>query len=343
MNRATISEDGATKTYDLEVENDAFWKKNAPLAFPEAIDDNSKELNKIKELEKQIRSKTACSDDVGGGGGDQAASGLLATVDSLPELLERKKKVEWHSGILQAAMSVIAARQLPVFFDAETSSGFEKDKLVELLGASSKGNISDKLRLLAVLSLNHQADSGSGLIQELEDVLKQGETTEAGQAEINKGLAAIKHMRQIRQFQSPTPTQTDTSTSNLSGGRLGSWVQSKTAGILGQVQSMLTRSDENYVTKVIDNLCEFKVGTEEETFITLDPRKRKQDMSKYADGKAAGRTPYREVIVFMIGGGSYSEYQRIQEYGTAHPERSITYGCTELINGESFLKQLGAL
>jgi len=338
MNRVNISEDGANRTYDLEVENDAFWKKNAPLAFPQAIEDNSNELNKIKDLEKEVRSRTTASDQ---SGEDQAASGLLATVDSLPELLERKKKVESHSSILQAAMSVIAARQLPVFFDAETSDRFDKDKLIELMGSSSKGNISDKLRLLAVLSLNAEP-SDTPLLQELEDVMKGADMDTDVQDQIVKGLAAIKHMKQIRQFQSPPPKQAESSSSNLSGGRLGSWVQSKTAGILGQVQSLLTRSDENYVTRVIDNLCEFKVGTEDDTFLTLDPRRSKTGLGKN-DVKTGGRTPHREVIVFMIGGGSYSEYQRIQEYVTEHPEKSITYGCTELINGESFLKQVGTI
>ena len=76
------------------MEHDVFWEKNAPRPFPEAIDDNSSELTRIKELEKEVKSKIAA-----GGGDVQAAaeapisaeSGtqeLLATVDSLPQLLE---------------------------------------------------------------------------------------------------------------------------------------------------------------------------------------------------------------------------------------------------------------
>jgi hypothetical protein len=45
----------------------------------------------------------------------------------------------------------------------------------------------------------------------------------------------------------------------------------------------------------------------------------------------------------MIGGGSYAEYQNVQEYAKRHPDRLITYGCTELANGEMFLNQLGSL
>jgi len=99
MNRVTVSDGSAQgKAYDLEVEQDSFWKKNAPRAFPEAIDDNSQELTRIKELEKEIKDKTAGSSEAAAeastaevlaaenqGGGTQE---LLATVDSLPKLLE---------------------------------------------------------------------------------------------------------------------------------------------------------------------------------------------------------------------------------------------------------------
>ena len=72
--------------------------------------------------------------------------------------------------------------------------------------------------------------------------------------------------------------------------------------------------------------------------MTLDP---KRPGVQPQIGK--GRVPYREIYVFMIGGGSYAEYQTMQEYIKNHPDRQITYGCTELLNGESFLRQIGSL
>jgi hypothetical protein len=98
LNRVQVKDDGgsaAPKTYDLEVEQDSFWRKNAPRPFPKAIDDNSSELERIKQQEKEIKNKTAGGGEsappdgmaasVGDGGGTQE---LLATVDSLPKLLE---------------------------------------------------------------------------------------------------------------------------------------------------------------------------------------------------------------------------------------------------------------
>lgn len=240
MNRVTVPEDsggGAGKTYDLEVEQDLFWKKNAPQPFPEAIDDNSSELARIKELEKEIKEKTAAGSADGVAGAAEAVavstenSGtqeLLATVDSLPKLLEvtvltpcasylssshltsscqRKKKLESHTNILQAAMRVIAARELPVFYEAETSNRSDQESLLALM-KSSKGSLTDKLRLFAVLSLR-AADTATPLLAQLEDELKATCASDAAsQGELTAGLAAIKHMRQMQSFQQQhTPVQ----------------------------------------------------------------------------------------------------------------------------------------
>lgn len=49
-------------------------------------------------------------------------------------------------------------------------------------------------------------------------------------------------------------------------------------------------------------------GEEDEAYLYLDPKLREM-----ADpGAARSRGPPREVIVFMIGGGCYSEYQNLQ-------------------------------
>ena len=87
------------------------------------------------------------------------------------------------------------------------------------------------------------------------------------------------------------------------------------------------------------SLCELKPGSEDESFLVLDPKRK----GAPAQQQPKGRAPFREVVVFMIGGGSYAEYQNVQEYAKRHPDRLITYGCTELANGEMFLNQLGSL
>lgn len=57
---------------------------------------------------------------------------------------------------------------------------------------------------------------------------------------------------------------------------------------------------------IVCSLLEY--GEEDEAYLYLDPKLRER-----ADPAAArARGPPREVIVFMIGGGCYSEYQNLQ-------------------------------
>jgi hypothetical protein len=121
-------------------------------------------------------------------------------------LSQRKKKLESHTNILQAAMKTIVSRDLPLFFEAETSDRPDRDLLLKLLGPSSKGTMSDKLRLLALLTLRAADASSIKLVSELEEVLRAGCGPQA-EAELAAGIDAIKHMRMVLSFQQQTPAQ----------------------------------------------------------------------------------------------------------------------------------------
>ena len=50
---------------------------------------------------------------------------------------------------------------------------------------------------------------------------------------------------------------------------------------------------------------------------------------------ARGGGPFREALVFMIGGGNYLEYESLVTWaGRATPPKSIVYGATDLLSGE---------
>jgi len=54
-------------------------------------------------------------------------------------------------------------------------------------------------------------------------------------------------------------------------------------------------------------------------------------------------TPFKDAIVFIIGGGNYVEYQNLQDYAKKLPTKKILYGSTELLNASQFLSQLSEL
>ena len=58
--------------------------------------------------------------------------------------------------------------------------------------------------------------------------------------------------------------------------------------------------------------------------------------------KAAG--PFKEAVVFMIGGGNYLEYESLSLYASrSQPLKNILYGATEILSPEGFAKQLADL
>jgi hypothetical protein len=117
--------------------------------------------------------------------------------------------------------------------------------------------------------------------------------------------------------------------------------QSQATGLLAKASNLLARRNSLYVTRVVDHLCAFKPGSEDETFLYLDPKVKGVDPST-----VKGRAPFREVFVFVIGGGCYAEHQNLQEYARSQPPtapRQVLYGCTELLNAEGFLAQLSEL
>jgi hypothetical protein len=54
--------------------------------------------------------------------------------------------------------------------------------------------------------------------------------------------------------------------------------------------------------------------------------------------------PFKEAIVFMIGGGNYVEYGSLQELvQRQQPVRHVIYGTTEILTGVEFIDQLTLL
>lgn len=58
--------------------------------------------------------------------------------------------------------------------------------------------------------------------------------------------------------------------------------------------------------------------------------------------KAAG--PFKEAVVFLIGGGNYLEYESLSLYASrSQPPKNILYGATDIISPEGFAQQLADL
>lgn len=352
------------KKFDLDPDQDPFYSRHKFEPFPEAIESNGMELQEVTAKEQSIRSKAAGNEVPDP---SSSATDLATAVDSLPALLDRKKQLEVHTSILQAVMNQVAARDVPQFFELETSlatGSYKSDParaktdVLELVADPAKGNIDDKLRLIVVYVLTTNAktadvDEVAGALQQAMDGAgADGKPCldKEGKLRLEVGIKAFGYLKQLRSMNMlplASSLQEMESDSTAAGSSVFSSVfnkaTSQATGLLAKaadkVSSMLGKNHKHYATQVVENLCEMKPGTEDDDYLYLDPRvKGDVDVQKL---RTMSRSPVHETTAFVIGGGCYAEYQNLQM--VANERRTVSYGSTELLDAGEFLAQLAKL
>lgn len=115
------------------------------------------------------------------------------------------------------------------------------------------------------------------------------------------------------------------------------------AGVLTSgVQYLMPTNKDFHLTRVLDAVMEHKETNGVENYLYLDP--------KFPAGSAPRKnTPFKEAIVFCIGGGNYSEMYNIMDYAKRVPSggatlpKQVIYGTTELLSPSQFLAQISTL
>jgi sec1 family domain-containing protein 1 len=347
------------KKYDLDPDVDPFYKAQKFQPFPEAIEHNGTELQEVTQREQAIRSKTGTAPVPSSDLLNSGASDLATAVDSLPALLDRKKQLEVHTSILQAVMNQVAARDVPQFYELESklatgsykndAGKAKKDVLAMLNGATSaKGNIDDKVRLLVVYCLATQAKSSE--MDEVMTALQESVSTTGtpldakSKERLQVGVQTVAYLKQLRSMHM-MPSAADMlqetggndrhNKAPLSSSGMFSLMTKATTQAHGlfakatdKVAGMLGKINKHHATVVVENLCDMKPGTEDDAYLYLDPKvKGDVDVQKL---RSMTRTPIREVLCFVVGGGCYGEYQNL--HLLAHERRQISYGSTELLD-----------
>lgn len=321
------------------------------MPFPEAVEANEKELAEVSHRESEIRSRPGgdfMAPPVIAAGGAALGDGkdLTEAIESLPEILARKANLEAHTNILGAVMKKIAGREVPTFFEAEqnilTSGRVDKAAVIALL-KEPKGLLEDKARLLLLVAICGDSTSKT---DEYEQAFTQGcnaMSSPPDAAAIEKVISSVGWVRRLQSLQ--TPFSQRLSGAGSSGGltSLLSSATTKASSLFAKAQSFFTKFASLYVTKVVESLSEGRSCVEDDSFCALDPRGRQGDVVDIRGQK------YSEVIVFVMGGGCYSEFFNLQDLlkhkgaSAGGNLRNIIYGCTELMSGDGFLNQLQRL
>ncbi|KAF2358376.1 Sec1-like protein [Trinorchestia longiramus] len=348
---------GGVKEYDLGSE-DVFWNTHKGSPFPNVAAAVEQELEDYKVAENRIKGLKSDLPETAEDAADlllaDNTAKLTSAITSLPDLLRKKDNIDKHMSIAMGLLDHIKKRKLDVFFETEEKimgrTTLEKP-LTELLSEDGCGSASDKLRLFLIhylcsgnSSSANSAGAGSGNSSSEADMAAMLEALQAAGADLNP----VNYMKQWRNIM-----KLSSSVSPDYGGGVAKTV-SMFSKLLNQGSALVVEGVKNFVlkenklpvTRVVDNLMELRSCEEDKNYCYLDPKLlRPQDASSAA---ARARTPFQDCIVFVVGGGCYTEYTNLRAYAgrkasAAPVPRRVIYGCSELLSPEGFLSQLSKL
>uniref|UniRef100_A0A8R1TYE3 Uncharacterized protein n=1 Tax=Onchocerca volvulus TaxID=6282 RepID=A0A8R1TYE3_ONCVO len=348
LNRVVIKDKtGRRKEYDMN-SRDKLWMGHKGSAFPLVAEAIQEEVEAYKNSEDEIkRLKHAMGmDDVES---DETVSllsdttaKLTSTVGSLPEILEKKRLIDLHTTVATAVLDQIKQRKLDVLFEAEEKimNGLLSDaSIMELMRQSSAHE--DILRIMLINYLCSSNISQDEL-REQADYLK----------EVGLDDSAVKYVKQLRSISNMNLNRV---TDDYSGG--GIKTDNMFANLLNRGSQLFMEGVKNLVPKkhnlpltkacLFDMVDAIVTGNFQSNSRCSDAEFRYYDPKlMHSIGKEPQRTrsnPPQDIIVFVIGGGNYVEYQNIVDYGKSKGLTRITYGCTELVNPKQFVEQLTRL
>ncbi|CAG9819608.1 unnamed protein product [Phaedon cochleariae] len=348
LNRVVIEEStpsgGArakNRVCELDVK-DKFWSTYKGSPFPTVAEAIQEELEQYKSSEEEVkRLRSSMGMD---GDNDIALSmvsdntaKITSAVNSLPQLLEKKRLIDMHTSVATSLLNIIKSRKLDTFFELEEkimskAQAVEKN-LMDIITDPGAGTAEDKLRLFIIyyICVPHLAESD---LQKYENAL-----TESG-CDLSS-LSYIKRWKSYTKMASgPNINQYEgagTKTVNM----FSKLVSQGSSFVMEGVKNLVIKRHNLPVTKIVDNLMEFKNSSEMEDYHYLDPKQLK--MTEIP----RNRSPFQDAIVFVVGGGNYIEYQNLVDYGKAKTTtgsiKRISYGATTLNNANQLMKQLSLL
>jgi hypothetical protein len=221
------------------------------------------------------------------------------------------------------------------------SVGTSIKMMEELLADPKRGTLMDKTRALMCLYLSKVSSLSTVQLQNLSQTLANS----GGNAD---GLAFLQHLSCTRDIHmldalSSNPSaQRATSGAGIMGsiGRLADGVRSTTEGMLlvgmHGLKNIVASGKETPVCRIMEELMQPKGKGLSEKFLYLDPA---APSAPAGSETVSTPAPLRRGIVFVIGGGSYTEVQCLHEWGQKHGCQ-VSYGSTDMVSPAQFVQEL---
>ncbi|KAG2439225.1 hypothetical protein HXX76_004587 [Chlamydomonas incerta] len=335
------------KHYDVD-EKDFFWEACGAHVFPKVAEEVETQLQRYRAAVDEINKKTAAhSGQEGAFDPDELlrrnTQNLMQAVSSLPELQEQKKVLDKHTNIATSLLGAIKMRALDQYYNTAEDLLTGKADLAAVLKLlqSGKGAPMDKLRLALIYILAQDGLPSEQELSELEQVMRTG----------GADVTALQYVRTLKRNNLTGSGKGGAEAmGHHAGGTMPSqnnlldWADKTFGSGLSQVakgvKTLLSGARQAPLAACVEVLMEGRVGTPEfDSFAVFDP--------KLPPGRAnleRAKGPFREGIVFMIGGGNYAERETLVNWSQrCTPPRQVLYGATELLSGEEFVQQLSEL
>ncbi|CAL0324509.1 unnamed protein product [Lupinus luteus] len=333
LNRLSVQgEKGGMRSYELD-SSDSFWVANGALEFPEVAVEIETQLNKYKKDVDEVNKRTGGTHGAEFDGTDLIGNTkhLMSAVNSLPELTERKQVIDKHTNIATVLLGEIKERSLDSFAKKENDmmvrGGIERNELIGVL--KGKGTKIDKLRFAIMYLISSETINQP-----------EAEAVEAALRESEVDTAAFQYVKKIKSLNVSLASANSASRSNIVDWAEKLYGQSISAVTAG-VKNLLSNDRQLALARTVEALIEGRQNPETDSYLSFDPR-----APKSGSGASSGhlKGPFKEAIVFMIGGGNYVEYGSLQELAqNQQPPKHVIYGTTELLTGVDFVEQLTLL
>jgi len=326
LNHVTCKSEKSITQNDLDP-TDAFWMENKAKHFPHAAEAMDVTTKAYSADEADFKAKTSGKPAGSAGEGAQlvgeaATKSLNDAIHLIPEMHERKRKIDVHTNLLTGILADIKLRTLNKLNELELcmmrGAAVDQKDLDSLLTCQPE----DKLRLAMIRYLTSGASKEEAQVC---DKILEG----VGNA---NAFAYLKELQMLLTMGVPNGAAVESA-----GSRAASWMTEALSSGITLASNMMGTQWKTNATRIVEGVMEQYSTPEVEQMLYLDPRAQSSKQPKVT-------TQYKDAMVFVVGGGNYNEYQNLLDVLTTEESgRSVTYGSTELVSPKAFVAQLARL
>lgn len=327
-----------TRAYELD-NKDRFWCQHKGSPFPRVAEAIQEELEQYRTFEddvKKLKSSMGIDNDseVALYMVSNNTARLTSAVNNLPQLLEMKRLIDMHTSIATGILNFIKSRRLDTFFELEEKIMSKQTldrSVIETISDPDCGTPEDKLRLAIIYYIcTNMSDN---------DYSKLESALSTAGCDLNP-LIYIKRLRSYTRIAEIQNNYEGGGTKTVS--MFSKLMNQGSSFVMEGVKNLVVKKHNLPVTKIVDELMESKQSSQTDDYCYLDPKQ-----LKHTEQMPKNRPTFQDVIVFIVGGGNYIEYQNLVDYvkqkSGAGVNKRITYGSTTFINAKQLLKQLSLL